>query len=50
MSTYEEDVTATETSFSTDKALQHVSKLSKEPRGVGFLGHTKAQHYITSQL
>jgi len=37
-------------SFSTDRALVHVKNLSKEPRAVGFKGHSNAAAYIISEL
>jgi hypothetical protein len=39
-----------ETEFSTDRALEHVKELSKEPHGVGFPGHIKARSYIIAGL
>ncbi|MBO0342352.1 M28 family peptidase [Flagellimonas profundi] len=37
-------------SFSTDRALEHVKQLSKEPHAVGFPGHERARAYIISEL
>ncbi|MBO0331182.1 M28 family peptidase [[Muricauda] lutisoli] len=37
-------------SFSTDRALEHVKQLSKEPHAVGFPGHARARAYIISEL
>ncbi|RIV35223.1 peptidase M28 [Flagellimonas lutimaris] len=37
-------------SFSTDRALEHVKELSKEPHAVGFPGHERAKSYIISEL
>ncbi len=37
-------------SFSTDRALEHVKQLSKEPHAVGFPGHEQAKSYIISEL
>jgi len=50
MPSYKNDSKVAETSFSTDRALQHVAALSKEPHGVNSKGHIKAQRYIVSQL
>lgn len=36
--------------FSTDRALEHVKQLSKEPHAVGFPGHKRAKDYIISEL
>jgi len=37
-------------SFSTDRALEHVEQLSKEPHAVGFPGHERTKDYIISEL
>src|SRR6056297_264281 len=37
-------------SFSTDRALEHVKELSKEPHAVGFPGHERAKDYVISEL
>ena len=37
-------------SFSTDRALEHVKQLSKEPHAVGFPGHKRTKDYIISEL
>ena len=37
-------------SFYTDRALEHVKELSKEPHAVGFPGHERAKSYIISEL
>ncbi len=50
MPSYKSDIKSAETSFSTDRALEHVSILSKQPHGVGSDGHIKAQEYIRLQL
>ena len=50
MPVYEEDISAPESSFSTDRALEHVKALSQEPHAIGFPGHKKVQDYIISQL
>ncbi|MDF0717663.1 M28 family peptidase [Muricauda sp. 334s03] len=36
--------------FSTDRALEHVKQLSKEPHAVGFPGHERVKDYIISEL
>ncbi len=36
--------------FSTDRALNHVERLSKRPHGVGFPEHTNVQAYIIAEL
>tara|TARA_R110002020_G_scaffold122487_2_gene277834 strand:- start:16903 stop:19185 length:2283 start_codon:yes stop_codon:yes gene_type:complete len=50
MPIYEEDSKAPATSFSTDRAMEHVKNISKEPHAVGFTGHQKVQDYIVSEL
>ncbi|WP_324024300.1 M28 family peptidase [Maribacter sp. BPC-D8] len=47
---YNEGETVVETEFSTDRALQHVKEISKEPHGVGFPAHTTVRNYITEEL
>ncbi len=47
---YKSDANANPQSFSTDRALEHVKNLSKEPHAVGFPGHEKARSYIISEL
>lgn len=47
---YNEGETVVETEFSTDRALQHVKEISKEPHGVGFPAHTTVRNYITAEL
>src|SRR5690606_3963101 len=36
--------------FSTDRAMAHVTQLSREPHGVGFPGHGRARAYILGEL
>jgi len=36
--------------FSTEKALEHVREISKQPHGVGFPGHEPVRTYIISEL
>ncbi len=38
------------TAFSTDRALQHVETISKQPHGVGFEAHETVKKYIIDQL
>lgn len=44
------DADLTETSFSTDRAMEHVSELSKEPHAVGFPAHAKVREYLMANL
>ena len=50
MPTYSQDINISETSFSTDRALEHVKAISTEPHGVGFPGHKKVREYIITEL
>ncbi|WP_420321212.1 M28 family peptidase [Flagellimonas sp.] len=50
MPSYQADLDAAPTTFSTDRALVHVKNLSKEPHAVGFPGHANARSYIISEL
>ncbi len=50
MPTYRIDTKASENVFSTDRALAHVKKLSKEPHGVGFPAHAQVRSYIVAEL
>lgn len=47
---YRGDADKAPQTFSTDRALEHVKNISKEPHAVGFPGHMKVQTYIISQL
>lgn len=47
---YNEGETVVDTEFSTDRALQHVKEISKEPHGVGFPAHKTVRNYITTEL
>jgi len=47
---YNEGKTVVDTEFSTDRALQHVKEISKEPHGVGFPAHKTVRNYITAEL
>ncbi|WP_437399195.1 M28 family peptidase [Flagellimonas lutimaris] len=50
MPSYNPDEEVSMESFSTDRALEHVKQLSKEPHAVGFPGHEQAKSYIISEL
>ncbi|MCL6266990.1 M28 family peptidase [Flagellimonas myxillae] len=50
MPQYKTDADKAPNAFSTDRALEHVKQLSKEPHAVGFPGHAKAKSYIISEL
>ncbi|MBW8242998.1 M28 family peptidase [Muricauda oceani] len=50
MPTYDADEKIPKESFSTDRALEHVEQLSKEPHAVGFPGHERTKDYIISEL
>ncbi|MEX0313016.1 MAG: M28 family peptidase, partial [Allomuricauda sp.] len=50
MPSYENDLDADLSSFSTDRALAHVKNISKEPHGVGFPAHENVRGYIISEL
>jgi len=50
MPTYKTNKEVSLESFSTDRALEHVKELSKEPHAVGFAGHERAKDYIISEL
>tara|TARA_R110000744_G_scaffold87305_1_gene170517 strand:+ start:2762 stop:5044 length:2283 start_codon:yes stop_codon:yes gene_type:complete len=47
---YNPDEVVVDTEFSTNRALQHVKEISKEPHGVGFPAHTTVRNYITNEL
>jgi hypothetical protein len=50
MPTYKKDADQSMTTFSTDRALQHVETISKQPHGVGFEAHETVKNYIIDQL
>ncbi len=50
MPTYKKDADQSLTIFSTDRALQHVETISKQPHGVGFEAHETVKTYIIDQL
>lgn len=47
---YRSDVSLEKTSFSTDRALEHVKQIAQKPHGVGFEAHQKVREYIVSEL
>jgi len=50
MPTYKKDANQSLATFSTDRALQLVETISKQPHGVGFEGHETVKKYIVDQL
>ena len=50
MPVYKANKDVSTVSFSTDRALEHVKELSKEPHAVGFPGHERIKSYIISEL
>lgn len=50
MPTYKIDNKASENVFSTDRALTHVEKISKNPHSVGSQAHAEVRSYIISEL
>ncbi len=50
MPSYESDIDLPETSFSTDRALQHVKNISQKPHAVGFPAHKEVRQYVVSEL
>ena len=50
MPTYHHDNDISDRSFSTDRALEHVKKLSIEPHSVGTPGHARVRSYILAEL
>ena len=44
------DADLPDTSFSTDRAMQHVIEISQKPHAVGFPAHAQVRQYIASQL
>ncbi|TMM58552.1 M28 family peptidase [Maribacter algarum] len=47
---YSSDSSAEKTSFSTDRALEHVKQIARKPHGVGFPAHKEVREYIVSEL
>ncbi len=50
MPVYESDASIAETSFSTDRALEHVEQMAKKPHAVGFGAHHEVRKYVISEL
>ncbi len=50
MPVYESDVSISDTSFSTDRALKHVKRIAQKPHAVGFPAHREVRGYIVSEL
>ena len=50
MPVYESDVSIAETSFSTDRALEHVKQMTQKPHAVGFKAHHEVREYVISEL
>ncbi len=50
MPAYSGDASAEKTSFSTDRALEHVKQIAQKPHGVGFPAHKQVREYIVSEL
>ncbi len=50
MPSYSKDLNADATTFSVDRAMEHVEKIAIQPHGVGFPGHAKTRDYIVSAL
>jgi len=50
MPRYKSDASAEKTTFSTDKALEHVKQLSQKEHAVGFPAHKEVREYIINEL
>ncbi len=50
MPSYQQNDTILLNSFSTDRALTHVKKISEAPHAVGFPAHKEVRDYIVSEL
>jgi len=50
MPSYSKDLNADATTFSVDRAMEHIEKIGVQPHGVGFPGHAKTRDYIVSEL
>ncbi|WP_088340251.1 M28 family peptidase [Robiginitalea sediminis] len=48
--TYRPDADAPQTEFATDRALEHVRKMSEKPHGVGFPAHSEVREYVVESL
>lgn len=47
---YITDVNLVKTSFSTDRAMQHIKAVSQKPHAVGFPAHAEVRGYIVAEL
>ena len=50
MPSYQPTKDLSKTTYSTQRALNHVQHISKKPHGVGFEGHTEVRKYIIGEL
>lgn len=50
MPAYQPDAGLPESSFSTDRALEHLRQISQKPHGVGFPAHAEVRDYIMEAL
>ena len=50
MPVYKNDVSVSDTLFSTDRALKHVKAISQKPHAVGFPAHKEVRKYIIDEL
>ncbi|VAW13182.1 Peptidase, M20/M25/M40 family [hydrothermal vent metagenome] len=50
MPVYESDASIAETSFSTDRALEHVKQMTQKPHAVGFKAHHQVREYVIAEL
>ncbi|MEP3208068.1 MAG: M28 family peptidase [Maribacter sp.] len=50
MPSYKSDISAEKTTFSADRALEHVKQIAQKPHGVGFKGHQEVREYIIAEL
>ncbi|MGI9547341.1 MAG: M28 family peptidase [Flavobacteriaceae bacterium] len=50
MPSYTPDDSVADSEFSTDRALEHIQVISKNPHGVGFAGHESVREYIVGEL
>ena len=47
---YKADASIEKTSFSTDRAFEHVKQIAQKPHAVGFPAHKEVRNYIISEL
>ena len=50
MPAYKGETSLEKTSFSTEKALEHVKQIGQKPHAVGFPAHEEVRHYIVDEL